>query len=469
MSLLAALALVAIVNADRVPLRAAPSESAPRHTLLWQGESLEVRGERLDYVQVYDHRRERGGYVRASQVRRVDLGPAQADGLLAVVRYLRDVPGAEAQGIGYAAAYLKAAPAADIGAEPFDALGVMAEQLARRAAATRGKPPDEALAAHLEIAAAYGVNFVTFERNDRMALCYDGAAYREVLTRPAPAPVQARAVMALTRHDCIDPRLTPTARREHDLWRAELLDRVDLGALPEYQKNRIRLRRAGVWAGLAHQAARRGESPRPAGERAVEALAGIDRAQLAESDAWEYTDAAVRVGASRWAAEPALPPPGALTVATRAGAPGETCVQLVDARSRARPVLAERCTYGVVWPASAAGNARGTALALAVQPLEGWRELWLFQHTPSGWQIDALPPGLDEPEVGYLEFAGWVPDGRQFLSVREVRAAGRYKRSYELIQLDTLATVKRADAPESLSAFYRWQSPAWKRITVSNR
>jgi hypothetical protein len=36
---------------------------------------------------------------------------------------------------------------------------------------------------------------------------------------------------------------------------------------------------------------------------------------------------------------------------------------------------AQRCTYGLVWPGSATLNREGTALALAVQPLDAWREL----------------------------------------------------------------------------------------------
>src|SRR5512143_2946089 len=114
----AALAALAIVTQDQAALRAAPRESAPQQAVLWAGDSLEIRGEKGDYLQVYDHRRERAGYIRATQVRTQSLTPENAPELLAVVRFLRDRPGAEALGIGYAAAYLKAAPAEAIDAEP---------------------------------------------------------------------------------------------------------------------------------------------------------------------------------------------------------------------------------------------------------------------------------------------------------------------------------------------------------------
>jgi hypothetical protein len=54
---------------DQTPLRAAPQEAATRQATLWQGEWLEVRGERQGFLQVYDHRQERPGYVRQQQVR----------------------------------------------------------------------------------------------------------------------------------------------------------------------------------------------------------------------------------------------------------------------------------------------------------------------------------------------------------------------------------------------------------------
>ena len=64
-----------------------------------------MRGQRLDHLQVYDHRRERAGFVRSDAVRRIDLAPAQADELLAVLRFLRNAPGQEALGIAYVAAW----------------------------------------------------------------------------------------------------------------------------------------------------------------------------------------------------------------------------------------------------------------------------------------------------------------------------------------------------------------------------
>ena len=60
-----------------------------------------------------------------------------AAGLMSVLRFVRDTPGAEALGVGYAAAYLKAVPAAAMTAEPLDALGTLADRLALRAASRR--------------------------------------------------------------------------------------------------------------------------------------------------------------------------------------------------------------------------------------------------------------------------------------------------------------------------------------------
>src|SRR3954468_5001020 len=123
----------ALVTTDQAVLRAGPRDSAPQQAQLWQGELLEVRGERLDYLQVWDHQRERGGFVKASQVKRTGLTAAEAPELLGVLRFIREAPGAEALGIGVAAAWLRAAPAEVVrgaeGSEALDVLGTLAERL----------------------------------------------------------------------------------------------------------------------------------------------------------------------------------------------------------------------------------------------------------------------------------------------------------------------------------------------------
>ncbi|PHV12973.1 hypothetical protein [Chitinimonas sp. BJB300] len=476
--LAAALATIAIVSQDQSALRAAPRESAPRQAVLWQGDSLEVRGQKGDYLQVYDHRRERAGYVRATQVRNQSLTPESAPELLSVVRFLRDMPGSEALGISYVATYLRAAPAAAINGEAFDALGTMAERLARRASANRANTANDMVAAHLEVAASYGVGMASFERNGQMQLCYNGDAHRRVLAMPATDNQKATAALALTREDCISPTLPPVERFALDNWRAEVLDRIETRDLPEVLKNRLRLRKASVWASLAYQRARRPEfapaALQAAGSRALSELAAINKSELMETDEAAYNDAAIRVGASRWAAEPTLArntaqAPTKLSIAVSPGQPGETCVHLVDAKHDQTKPLLTRCTFSVVWPASATTNAQGTALALAVQPLDTWREMWLFRQGQAGWDVQALPPALDNPNLGYVEFAGWVPGNTQMLTARETRVEDRYKRSFDLRRMDTLAVEKQADKPNNLSTFYRWQSPAWKGQTVSVR
>ena len=68
-----------IVMQDQTALRGAPRDSAPVQATLWRGEALEVRAERADYLQVWDHQRERGGYVHRSQLHAIGTGAADAE------------------------------------------------------------------------------------------------------------------------------------------------------------------------------------------------------------------------------------------------------------------------------------------------------------------------------------------------------------------------------------------------------
>ena len=461
---------IAIVAQDATALRAGPRESAPQQAQLWPGDALEVRGERLDWLQVYDHRRERAGFVRAAQVKRVVLDKAEAPQLLAVLRFLRDTQGAEALAIAYAAAYLRAAPADAIDAEPFDALGSLADRLARRASARQGKTGEAALAAQLEVVAAYGVVMNGIERDGHLQLCYEGDAWRRVLAMPATPEQRARAALGLTRHDCIDAAMHPQERERLDEARAELLERIETTGLPPLVKNRVQMRRAGVWAGIAYARQRQGGQAGAAAQRALDALAAVDRHELIDSDEATYADAAVRTAASRWAADAGTAPNAAkLGVLTTPGRPGETCVALVDAKHGAAEPLLRRCTWGIVWAGSASVSPAGNALALAVQPLPSWRELWVFRRAGTGWVVDVLPAATGTPELGVIEFAGWVPGGTHLLAARDAKIDGRFRRSFELVRIDTLVTEKRADRPESLAAFRRWQDPRWTQRTVALR
>ena len=482
----AAAAGTAIIIQDRVALRAAPRDSARQQAVLWQGEMVEVRGERMDYLQVYDYQRERGGFVRANQVRRVRLTADEAAELLSILRFVRDTPGAEALGIGFAAAYIQAAPAemlnGEAGTEALDALGTIADRLARRASSSvsLSKAADATLSAHLDVAARYGVKFVNYERAGRMQICYDGDVHHRLLATRSTAEQRARAVLALTRDECVDPGLRVLERNRVDEWRAETLDRVDASVLPGYLKNRVLMRRASVWSALAYQRARvssvansaasGGDAAHAAANRALTELASVNKTDLTDDDTTVYNDAAMRTSASRWAAAPvAAVNVNRANIVTAAGEPGETCIALVDAKHDVKNPLAKRCTYGLVWASSTTLNREGNALALAVQQTDTWRELWVFRKGSDGWTISVLPPAATSPEVGYAEFAGWVPGGTQMLVAREARGEGKYKRNFELLRLDTLVPIRQTGDPSALGAFQRWQDPAWKRNTLSLR
>jgi hypothetical protein len=464
----------AIITHDRASLRATPRDSAQAHAILRLGEAVEVRGERMDFLQIYDHRRERAGFVRASQVRRVTLKPEEAPELLSILRFLRGAQDAEALGIAFAAAYIQAAPAAmlnsEAGIEALDALGTLADRLARRASSAKGKDAQATISAHLEVAARYGISFTNNERGGRVQICYAGDAFRRVLAMRSNQEQRARAALALTRPECM-PELRPLERTRMDEWRADVLDRVDADALPGYLRNRVLMRRASVWSSLAYQLARKGEAADSAAKRALAALAGVSKSELAHEDARAYSEAAMRVSASRWAS---VPTPAATTstrphIVTAPGDTGQTCILLLDAKHDTRHPQVKRCTYGIVWTGSATLNKEGTALALAVQPTDSWREMWIFHRSSARWTVRVLPPATTIPDVGYAEFAGWVPGGAQMLVAREALGEGKYKRNFELVRLDSLATVREARDPGALSAFQRWQDPSWKRQTLSVR
>jgi hypothetical protein len=474
----AASAATAIIVRDQTALRAAPRGSAQQQALLWQGEMVEVRGERMDYLQVYDHRRERGGFVHASLARQIRLTAEEAPELLAIVRFLRDASGAEGLGIGLTMAYIQAVPAevlrGEAGIEALEALGTFADRLAQRASS--GVPltrtAEAALAAHLDVAARYGVRFTNHERGGRMQICYEGDAFRRVLELRSNNVQRAHAVLALTRHECVDPALGPLERRRVDEARAEVLDNVTASALPDYLKNRVLMRRASVWASLAYQRTRAGgEGADTAANLALAELAAVDKSELTAGDLAEYNDAAMRVSASRWAAAaaPASKSARRLKIITEPGQPGETCIALVDAKGDAERPLARRCTYGIVWTSSATVNREGNALALAVQPLDAWREIWVFRRQADAWTVRVLPPAASAPHIGYAEFAGWVPGGTRMLVAREVRSDGKFRRSFEVMRLDTLAVARQAADPDKIDLFQRWQDASWRERTLSLR
>ena len=464
--ILALAATLAIVVQDHAALRAEPRAGATELTRLWQGDVLEVRGEHAGYLKVYDYRRERGGYLRGDAARAVELSESAAPELLAVLRFLRESPGSEALGISYGAAYLKAVAPRAITAEPFDAIAQMAERLADQASGSTDHAAD--FAPHLDVVGQFGVHMRNFERNGRMRVCYDGEMFHRVLMLAgAGQEERAHAVLGLTRPDCIDPDLGPVPRAAIDTARAQLLEQVKDGELNAMTRSRLHARRAAVWASLAFAQDRRGESAGAAAERALAELLAVHPADLGDDRRPEYVDAVLRVSAIRWAGALPAQQQGPVTLSTAPGSPGQTCVALEDAhRPRAAPII-RRCTYGIVRMASVQAIPQGPALVLAVQPLESWRELWVFHERAGSWTIDVLSPGLDNPEEGYVDFAGYAPGTRRLLIAREVKDHGRFRRSFEELRLDDLALVRQASSPELLRDFGRWQDVAWRRDTLA--
>lgn len=441
------------------PLRGSPRDSAALQAQLARGEALELRGERGDHWQVWDYRRERGGWLRKSQVLLVPKGEGAADQLLAQLYLARQQWGTEGLGLGLAAAFIQAATPQELagpgGAEALDTMGSLAERIADRASA---KAADPLAVAQLEVAARYGLKFESIEAEDgRVQLCYEGEAWRRLLALPAAPEARARAALGLTRPDCLNPRAGVREQEARDAWRQQVLAQVDTATLPPHWRNRLLMRRASVSASLAFTAARRGAAAD--GAATLAAFAAIVPTELTDDDQPAYNDAAMRVNAARWLGSSAAARDfGTVQLSLQPDADGERCVLLTEAGKPA----ARRCSYGQVALASASLNRDGRALALAVQPLDGWRELWLFVKDRDGWRVEVLPPAGAQPGLGVAEFAGWVPGGQQLLVAREFRAEGRYRRSFEVVSLATGAVERQSPEAAQLGAFQRWADAGWR-------
>jgi hypothetical protein len=481
--------VVALVAEDPAVLRNAPRDDAPAQASLWRGDWLEVRGETAGFLKVYDHRHERPGYVRPNLVRVHRLDEATAPELGSVVRFLRDSGGSESLGIGYAAMFLRAAPAGADTSEIFAAIGSMADRLARRASGRRTTMRDAALAGHLEVAASYGVRFQSLDGDlDGAArLCYDGEAWIRVLATPgAPAVEKARAALFLASTRCQPVLLPPAKQRELNDGRVQALGEVDPAVLTPWLGARVRLARAETFAWRAFDEARR-ESGRATDDSAkaetaaVKELALTDRGVLAPEDLSRYEEVAMRVAAGRWAVEPATRDARkrAVAVVMAPRAAGETCLRVVATAAAGKPAndnagakpLAERCTYGVVWDSALRWAPSGTVATIAVQPLASWTELWVVRKVAGRdeWTIDTLTPATTEPNVGYVETAGFSPDGAHLLVVREARVSGRPTKKFQVLSTATLAVEIQCTDVTKLSAFKRWQASWWKVGTLALR
>lgn len=478
---------IGLVMQTKASLKSAPKDSARELAVLWQGEWVEVRDKRMDYLEVYDHKRERAGFVKVTHLRQSKFHESETKEFLTLVRYLRDSRGSNSLGISLASAYLKAASVKEMnspeGAEVLHTIGLFADRIANRASSDirLSKSASSYLSQQLEVATQYGVHFKNVEKNGQIKICYNGEVYRQVLALPATPSIKANAALSLTNDTCVNPDLTPVQRAQLNVRRAEVMSKVPDENLPKYLKNRVEMRKASIFSALSYAQTRFAQNPEalklsgiraPSIEliqEAMTAFSHVEKNELPDIDWPAYNNTAMLVNANRWALKQTETKKtlGALQLEMRRGKPGETCVTLTT-KNQKMP-LAQRCTYSVVWPQSATINRKKNAIALAVQPMAGWSELWVFQKNKAGWQITALPPAIREAGLGYIEFAGWAPSGKQILLAKESRAEGVYERRYEVVNLASLAVQRQSRDASILGAFRRWQDPSWKANSISLR
>jgi hypothetical protein len=180
------------------------------------------------------------------------------------------------------------------------------------------------------------------------------------------------------------------------------------------------------------------------------------------------------VAASRWATEPVQKQTGkrAVDVVFAPRGEGETCVRVVETAGGKATTRVERCTYGLVWQSALRWAPSGAAATVAVQPLAAWTELWVLRRgRDASWTIETLTPATSDPDstAGYVEAAGFSPDGGRVLVVREAHTGAQATRRFQVVDAATLVVERWAASAEKLGAFKRWGSPSWRAGTLALR
>lgn len=460
---------VAMVVEDDTPMLASPEITAPQQAQLWRGDWLEVRGESKGFIKVYDHRHERPGFVAPWRVRSYQADEAHAPALKAIVSFMKDQPGSESLGIGYAALFLRAAPTGTIDAEVIEALATMSHRLAERASSTQNRWQKRLLPHHLHVAESYGIEFRNHVVDEETSsICYDGKAFRRLLAIPASPKAHAHAALALTESRCFPTAPTPREQRELDEWSITVLDKTDPLSVSPYLGNRLRMRRANSLSRLAYSSARSGDLEKAAtlSENARNSFLRIDKSQLLKRDESRYARTAMRVASMRWArhleATRAAKGKTTIAVSLKERSPGETCIRIGNKK---RGI--ERCTYALVL-ASSVQQLPG-AVAISVQPLPGWQELWVFQVQEGEWVVNRMLPATGQPELGYVELAGYVSNGKSILVVREALVEGSTRRRFQRVDRKSMAITTDASSLRRFRTFKNNSSPRWKSETLSLR
>ena len=84
-----------------------------------------------------------------------------------------------------------------------------------------------------------------------------------------------------------------------------------------------------------------------------------------------------------------------------------------------------------------------------------------------------------DPDLGYVELAGFSPDGAHLLVVRESRASGPLgaphtlapwvQRTFQLVATGDLRVEKESPNLANFATFRRWEAADWKRGTLALR
>ena len=370
------------------------------------------------------------------------------------------------------------------GIEALDALGTLrrpagAARLGRRRARARRR--EAALAAHLDVAARYGVAFASFERDGRDA---DLLRRRSVPPRPRAARRPAAAAGArragADAAGCIDPAL-PRAERAapRRLARRACSTASTRRGCRRYLKNRVAMRRASRVERASPSSARAGGD-------------GAGGSGSGASARWPSSPASTRRELTDDDRRGATTTPRCAST-PRAGRPRRRRRRRVGARRRASPPRrASRAR-----PACCSSTRRTTGDAPLAQPLHLRRRLdrvgdastaratrsrsrcsrWRrgassgsSARAPTAGASSVLPPATQRARASATPSspAGCRAASRCWSRARRA-ATGSYQRSFELVRLDGLGTERQSADPASLGAFQRWQDAGWKRATVSLR